>query len=332
MSREDIMAGAFKKRWGAIVAALIIVLGGTTVVNLSGDDDKIPETITYKVDGPDKDLVADDKIVAGGKAPALLDKIEEAPEKFDIGDNLRGLDATPEGQVDAPLATPEWPGCLTRFTPVNFSNRTASIKGFAPHYTGSKNVPGWADMNSLAAFAANPKAQVSWHFLIDAEGHCYYMVPTSKKAWTIGNLNSQTINAEMIGTGSEPTYGDTAGLAKLGAIIRRAAALYHFPVRLGAVSNCVITKPGVITHWMGGACAGGHIDIKPYNIVKVVDQIAGGACGRACDLRKRNSATHRQLKKRNCGPPETTRSEACKFQHRRHAAIHAAAKREGIKL
>ncbi len=317
-----------------IVAILAVIAGGgAAVVTIVPDDPKTPpQIITVKVDGPDKDRKADDPIVAGGEAPEVLEQATEAPEKFDLGDNLRGVDPTPEGEVDAPLAAPNWPGCETRFTPVNFSNRTAAIRGFGLHYTGSRNITGMADMNGLAAYAARPSAGVSWHFLIDAEGHCFYMVPVAKKAWTIGNLNSQTINVEMIGNGGEATYGGAAGLRKLTAVVRRASSIYGFPVRLGAVQGCVITRPGVITHWMGGACAGGHIDIKPYDIAKVVEAMAAPACGRACELRKRNAATHRELRARRCAPADETRSDRCTFLHRRHRAIHAAAKRDGVPL
>lgn len=267
------------KRLLAILA--VLVGGGAVIVTVTSDDNPgapaASPTISFRVDGPDRDRKPDDIVKAGGGAPAVLNQAQAAPEKFDLGDNLRGDDPTSEGTVSGPLAAPEWPGCLTRFTPVNFSSRTAAIRGFALHYTGGGNRPGWADMNGLAAYASSRAAGVSWHFLVDREGHCYYQVPVSKKAWTIGNLNSQTINVETIGNGGEPDYGGTAGFRKVAAIVRRAASIYHFPVRLGAVDgSCNITRPGIITHWMGGACAGGHIDIKPYDIAKVVDQIAGG--------------------------------------------------------
>jgi hypothetical protein len=34
-----------------------------------------------------------------------------------------------------------------------------------------------------------------------------------------------------------------------------------------------VTRTGIITHWMGGPCSGGHIDIRPYDIVKVIAEI-----------------------------------------------------------
>jgi hypothetical protein len=265
-----------KRALAALAALLAVIAGGGILIIDPADDQVAPATITVPVDGPDVDRKADDPIIAGGQAPAVLDAAIDAPEKFDLGDDLRGADNTSEGVIEGPLAAPNWPGCSTRFTPVNFSARTNTIKGFAPHYTGSKNIAGWADMNGLAAYAASRSAGVSWHFLIDREGHCYYQVPVNQKAWTIGNLNSETINAEVIGTGSEPDYAGTAGFAKLAAIIRRAGSIYGFPMRLGAVSNCRFTRSGIITHWMGGACAGGHVDIKPYDIAALARRVASG--------------------------------------------------------
>jgi hypothetical protein len=257
--------------WGLVAVAVIVAL---VFILKPGANNGTPkgETITFKVDGPDPDRKPDDIVKAGGGAAQVLDQAQSKP--LDFGGNLRGKDPTKEGTVSGPLASPEWPGCKTRFTPVNFSSRTAPIRGFALHFTASPNRPGWADMNGLAAFSSSRSAGVSWHFLVDREGHCYYMVPVSKKAWTIGNLNSQTINVETIGTGREPGYGGTAGFRKVAAIVRRAASIYHFPVRLGAVSGCNITRPGVITHWMGGACAGGHVDVRPYDIAGIVRQMA----------------------------------------------------------
>lgn len=308
----------------ALLAALLVVLvgGGTVALVVDPEDEGGADrsTISFNVDGPDEDLKADDTVVAGGQAPDLLNEIQAAPEKFDIGDNLRGQDVTPEGRVDAPLATPEWPGCKTRFTPVNFSNRTASIRGFGFHYTGSRNVPGWADMNSLAAYSSSRSAGVSWHFLIDREGHCYYQVPVSKKAWTIGNLNSETINVEMIGNGSEGNYGGTAGFNKLRAIVRRAGNIYGFPVKLGRVSNCHITNKGIITHWMGGSCAGGHVDIKPFDIAAVAKRMGADPCNLTCQRRTRHAKAHRAFRSRRCGSPP--KSAGCKTLQRQLNALH----------
>ncbi len=289
----------------ALIGLALIALIAASAFALTADDDKPPAPATaliVSVDGPDKDRKADDQIIAGGKARDVLEAAQAAPDKFDLSGGLRGKDSSPEGVIEGPLATPNWPGCQTRFIPNNFSSRRGqTIRGFAVHYTASANIPGFADMNGLTGYASRASAGVSWHFLIDREGHCYYSVPVNQKAWTIGNINGQTINVEMIGRGNEPGYGGAAGIRKLGEIVRRAARLYDFPVRLGAVSNCRITRPGIVTHWMGGSCAGGHADIKPYDIAAVTRQLAAGG---AKPVSSTDRVTCRKLNAwRNAGRP-----------------------------
>ena len=288
-----------------IVAVIVGAIIGATIALTTGDDKPAAPApaLTISVDGPDKDRKADDQIIAGPKARDVLEAAQAAPDKFDLGGGLRGKDSSPEGVIEGPLATPNWPGCQTRFVPNNFSSRRGqTIRGFGVHYTASANIAGYADMNGLTAYSSRPAAGVSWHFLIDREGHCYYNVPVNQKAWTIGNLNGQTINVEMIGRGNEPGYGGVAGLRKLGEVVRRAARIYNFPVRLGAVSNCTVTRPGIVTHWMGGSCAGGHADIKPYDIAAVTRQLAAGG---AKPVTARDRATCRKLNAwRNAGSPK----------------------------
>lgn len=336
------------KVWLPVLVAILAAFGvGLTVEDLDGDNTpdrvviekraKPAVPVAVGVDGADKDTKPDDVIVLDREAREVVQNAQTTPEQFDMAGDLRGKDDTPVGQREGPLATPNVPGCRTRFLPTNFSNRVSTVKGFAVHYTAGLNRPGWSDMDGLTAFASSPSAGVSWHFLIDAEGHCYYSVPLDKKAWTIGNLNSQLVNVEVIGTGKEPSFpAGTPGAQKLGQVARFVGRVYKFPMRLGAVSNCQVTRPGIVTHWMGGACSGGHIDIKPYSISEVAKAIASGGCQAKCQrarsLRGRHDATHRELKSRRCAPPARTRSSRCRLLHSRNRAIHAAAKREGVKL
>lgn len=320
----------------AIVALIAAILGvGTGALVLDGDDRDVTQTTTTPAvvpaavavdstgDGePDKALELD------RPARALVERAADAPEELDLGGGLRGADPTPVAQLDAPLASPSWPGCSTRILPTNWSNRTASVRAIGLHYTASGNLPGLSDMNGLTAYASSSRAGVSWHFLIDAEGHCYYSVPVGKKAWTIGNLNSQTVNIEVIGRGNENAYpASSAGARKLASVVQRIGRLFNVPMRLGAVSNCRVTRSGIITHWMGGSCSGGHHDIKPYDIAAVVRRIAAGGCDAKCQLdrerRARHRSAHAEIKRRNCAPIERTRSARCLFLHRRLAALHA---------
>lgn len=267
-------------RWRAVLAALAVLVGlGITVELTSNDDGNGHKShgITVRIDGPDADTKHDDKLVLGAKGEQVLKAAEAAPEKFDLGDNLRGPDKEPAGVLTGPLASQEWPGCKTAFVRA-FSARTSTVRAIALHYTAGANVTGWGDVDGLTAFSNNVSNGVSWHFGIDREGHCSYNVPTRYKAWTISSLNSQTVNIEGVGRGNEPDYLDGAGFTKLSSVVRRIARIYGIPIRLGATDgHCNVTRTGIITHWMGGSCSGGHIDIRPYSIENVVRRIAADA-------------------------------------------------------
>jgi hypothetical protein len=245
--------------------------------------------------------------------------------------DLRGDDNTPVARQDGPLATPNFPGCATRILPTNWSDRTAAVKAIALHYTAGANRPGLSDMNGLTAFASSPSAGVSWTFLIDAEGHCYYSVPLAKKSWTIGNLNSQTVNIEVIGTGGESTYpASPAGLAKLRAVVRRIAGIYKIPLQLGATDGqCHVTKPGILTHWMGGVCSGGHIDIKATVRARAADPPAPAKLTAAEQRRVDQLQLERKVASRHGGwakvaPSHLANASAAKaWLRRRVAAIQA---------
>jgi hypothetical protein len=339
------------RAWKVWVPALVAALAafGLTVTVTDTNNDNVPEIVikrtkpavpvTVGVAGPkSEDAKPDTVITLDREAREVAQNATQTPERFDMAGDLRGEDSTPVAQYNGPLATPNWPGCSTRILPTNWSNRTDSVKGISLHYTAGANRPGLSDMNGLTGFASSPSAGVSWHFLIDAEGHCYYSVPVDKKSWTIGNLNSQLVNIEVIGVGNEPTYpASPAGAKKLGEVVRRIARVYHIPLRLGATDgHCRMTTTGIITHWQGGPCSGGHIDIKPYDVAKTVQAIASGGCDARCarvrSLKARHKAAHATLRARGCGPEGKTRRKVCIALHATNRAIHRAAEREKIQL
>lgn len=346
-------------RWIKILGVIIATLGitnivvevtddGTTriVIGKSAEDIAIP--VTVAVDGPDRDVKPDTPLVLDREAREVAQNVQDTPDEFDMGGNLRGTDENgPVAEIDGPLATPSFPGCTTRMLPTNWSARTVPISqvdGIGVHYTAGGNRSGLSDMNGLTSYASSPVAGVSWHFLIDAEGHCYYQVPLGSKAWTIGNLNSQTVNIEVIGRGNEPTFpAGSAGQKKLSQVIARLGKKLDIPMRLGAVSNCNVTKSGIITHWMGGTCSGGHHDIRPYNIQTIANRAAvyqrTGGCGKVCQkkrtearLKKLNRANHKSRRDRNCAPLRRTRSSTCRKLHRQHGSIHNRAKKNRVKV
>jgi N-acetyl-anhydromuramyl-L-alanine amidase AmpD len=103
-------------------------------------------------------------------------------------------------------------GCATRFVR-NQSGRG----GIRPqwqvwHYTVSHNVPGWADVNSVVALFDRASSQASSNFVIDAEGHCAYIVPIEAKAWTQAAGNPFSISYEIVDYGNEPAYMGVGGV------------------------------------------------------------------------------------------------------------------------
>jgi hypothetical protein len=264
-------------------AALLAVLATVGITIIATDDGNGGRTVTVhvgakataapaavSVDGPDADTKRDDKLPLNASAKAVYRSAATiAP---DVLGDMRGHDPTQASVVRGPLASQEWPGCKTAFVRA-FSQRTSPIRAIALHYTAGPNITGWGDVDGLTGFSNNTANQVSWHFGIDREGHCAYNVPITQKAWTISGLNSQTVNLEIVGTGHEPDYAGP-GITRVARVVARIGRIEQIPLRLGATDgNCHVTRTGIITHWMGGPCSGGHIDIRPYDIVKVIARI-----------------------------------------------------------
>lgn len=321
------------------VLAAIVASVTVTIALIDGDGDGRPDRVdigitpgavpvpaAVAVDGADRDAEPDRALELGKPAQALYKRAAAAPESLDFGRYLRGPDPTPVAQSDGPLATPNFPGCKTRILPTNWSNRTEAPEAVALHYTAGGNLPGLADMNGLTAFASSPSAGVSWHFLIDAEGNCYYSVPLDKKAWTIAGLNSDTVNIEVVGRGTEPQYpASTAGARKLRQVVRRLARIYDWPLRVGAVESCEVTRPGIITHWQGGPCSGGHSDIKPYQLERVVAYIAQG------DAKPKPVPTVQRQRCRELGRLRQAPGPMTERQKRRASVIKAGLAKHGLR-
>lgn len=304
------------RRYLAALAAALIALGVLIAALLDGGNDPAPPPVT-KVDGADADRKRDDKLPLSPKAEEVVEDQErlDGPGPAGVPDQahpdvapeakgeLRGEDSQPAGVLPEGGGSQGFPGCTTRFVG-SYSARTRAVRAIGLHYTAGPNLPGLADMNGLTAYSN--RNQVSWHFLIDREGHCYYSVPLAGKAWTIGNLNSQTSNIEVVGRGNEGDYAGTAGMRKLAAVVREIGRQQRIPIRLGATDgNCNITRSGIITHWMGGGCSGGHHDIRPYLIEKVIGQIrATGGPTNVLAKGERKSTSRRCYHRRQARNPK----------------------------
>jgi hypothetical protein len=300
------------------VLVLIAAVGLTIIItDDSGPGPTHHRTITIKVDGPDRDTKRDDPLVLTPPAQ----KVAKAPGE-DLLESQRGPDPTPASVIHGPLASQEWPGCRVAFVK-SFSQRTSPIKAIALHFTAGPNIAGSrADLNGLTAFSNNIRNQVSWHFGIDRDGNCDYNVPITQKAWTISGLNSATVNIEVVGTGHDVDYAG-AGFKKVSAVVRRIASIEHIPLRLGATDGqCHVTRSGIITHWMGGPCSGGHVDIKPYEIKTVIARIARDAQPSGLAAAKRSHRiVHAKITKRCRGAAR--HSSACTALFKRNGELHA---------
>jgi hypothetical protein len=334
------------KRAVVAIAALLAVLagGGAVIVTITSDDERVaPATITVPVDGLDAgkkpDRVVEVPAAAVKQAAPTIEDNLNAPPAATSADELAAANqaAAKIAQTQQPLptagATAGFAGCRTSFVRNQSSRRGVRPQLQVLHYTVSPNRPGWSDVDAVVALFNRSSSQASSHFVIDTEGHCAYIVPIEQKSWTEAAGNPFSVSYEIIATGKEPQYLTAPGLNKLRQVMLEVAKRTGIPMRAGAVSGCTPTRTGIVQHKDFGICGGGHVDIAPFDARKVIaDVTAGAGCSRACDLRKRNAATHAELKRRRCAPPERTRSDRCRFLHRRHAALHAAATREHVKL
>lgn len=345
----------------APILAVIAAAVGVTFISIDDNGDGKPDrvSVTVKVDtldkSPDKDKTIIVPKAAVEQAEKSLSGEINPPGPLDQHDadhtDLR--DETPEGAPASVLenntekiqenrettaalptagATGGFVGCRTQFV-VNQSSR----RGVRPtvqvlHYTVSPNRPGWSDVNAITSFFNQSRTQASSHFIIDSEGHCAYIVPIESKAWANAGGNAYSVQYEVINSGSERVFMASAGYAKLRSVMLEVSRRTGIPMRQGKITGCAPSRSGNVQHADGGVCWGGHHDIGPFSLAAVLSHVQTSSCNRACDVRRRNSATHRSLRNRRCADSKTTRSEACKTLHRRHAALHKIAKVENIKL
>lgn len=349
----------------AIVAVAVAIATAAGYVVTDDDDGKVvvksvpaapPATA---IDGPDRDTKRDDALPLAPAAQAELERGATATDRpgdthRELADPLREYDdpsTSAPGVLQGPLAAQEFPGCRTRFVR-NFSSRNgATPRIIVWHQTVSRDRPGRADQDGLTALANSPRSSVSWHLLIGGrDGLCTFNVPLHMKAWTQANANPFSLGIEVQAFGDEPSYVSGPGKARLLAVTRELGRRYSIPMRRGLVQNCRPVRSGIVEHYDLGVCGGGHVDVAStrwqrnpsgpelagWNVSPLIAELAGPPCSAVCrrarDLRARNRATHAELRRRRCAPADETRSARCAFLHRRDRAIHAAAKRESVRL
>lgn len=261
------------------VLAAIAIIGTLTgphgkrfvTVHVGGPHGTPAKTITVPaaaVEQAKKSEVADhqgakDETPAG--APRSV--IEAAREQQD---KLAASDQLP---IVAPDAAPQQRGCVTRLVGNYSTRRGVRPRIFVLHYTVSSNRPGWSDVNAVVSLFDTPAFAASSNYVMDGEGNCSYIVRESDKAWTQAAMNPVAISVEVINTGHESVYIAPAGLKKLAMVISDSLKRWQIPLQLGAVSGGVVTRAGVVDHGMLGVAGGGHHDISPFSVTKVINAV-----------------------------------------------------------
>jgi hypothetical protein len=269
----------------AVIGALIVAaLASAGVIQITDNSAPAPAptatpAATVQLGGPgDATIPAPAPAAAKSAAIGLAD---HAGARYDAAlppavarahetglDRLARADQLP---ITLPDAAPTVPGCRSEFVR-NFSSRG----GVAPHelvahYTVSRNIPGWGDVNAVVHEFDTPAFAASSDFVIDGEGHCAYIVRDTDKAWTQASANPFSVSIEFIAMGDEGSL-PPAALAKGGRVFALEARKWHIPVQLGKVVNCLPVVPGVVDHAMLGLCGGGHHDLRPLNGTHVPPQ------------------------------------------------------------
>ena len=294
------------------------------------DQDKTVEVPTEAIEEAEEGLT--------GEAASDIPSVSEASadhtglvDETPVGVPPEVIEANVEAQIENRATTEALPtagasggvpGCVTSFVRNQSSRRGVRPTVQVLHYTVSPNRPGRSDVNGITAYFNRSSSQASSHFVIDAEGNCNYIVPIEAKAWTQGGGNPYAVSYEIIATGRESNYLQSAGYAKLKSVMKWVNGKTKIPLRTGKISGCSPTRSGIVQHAHGGTCWGGHHDIGPFNFSEVVKKVAAPTCNTACQRNHRHKATHNELQRRRCGDPQTTRSERCKTLHRRNAALH----------
>lgn len=262
----------------SILAALIAVLATVVAIAVSSSDSGhgAPVVTAQAKNGPTVEVPKPvyDQATKGdlGHHENLRDESMATPQNLKHND-AKASPLTPRIEGAVPLASPNQAGCLTRQISRNFSYRT----GVRPtiiviHYTVSRNVFGWNDVNAIFVWFSNSAASASSNFVVDGEGHCIYLVPEAYKAWAQAGLNSATAcSIETIDMGDEARLLSTAaGEKQMGRMVRDCAKRWHIPLRRGSTSGCNVTRSGVVDHKQLGLCGGGHHDIGKFSVKHVI--------------------------------------------------------------
>ncbi len=275
----------------AAAALICVLIAGLLTTALTLHQDQAPPppaagTLVVPVDGLDPGTTPDHVIqvpraTVDATAPLLEDTDTRTEHPAGVSpEDLERARRAARAQNLPPLATAGatagFQGCRTSFVRNQSSRRGVRPTEQTLHYTVSPNTPGWRDVDAVNALFDRTSSQASSNFIIDAEGHCAYIVPIEAKAWTQAAGNPYSVSYEIIATGREARYLAPAGLARLRSVIREVSRRTSIPMRRGHVNACTPTRSGIIQHKDWGLCGGGHVDITPFQIDDIVRQLVAG--------------------------------------------------------
>jgi hypothetical protein len=161
----------------------------------------------------------------------------------------------------------------------NYSSRGGSAVRLIVLHTAQ----GATTYQSLGSYFANPASQVSSHVGIDDTANTVgEYVARSGKAWTAGNANPYSIQAELCAFAEwDPATWNThpTMLSNTAAWVAEEAAAYGIPiVKLSAAQAQDGHSRGVCQHVDLGAAGGGHWDCGPnFPIDNVIAMAKGQA-------------------------------------------------------
>ena len=268
-----------------------------------------------KASGVDDHAGARDESPTGVTGPDLLPALQQQ-------DRLAARDQLP---TLAPDAAPQIPGCRSYFVRNYSSRHGIAPRLFVLHYTVSPNRPGWSDVNAIVNLFDRSSFAASSTFVLDAEGHCAYIVRLTDKPWTQATFNPVSVSVEVINTGSEPRYLGPAGRAKLAYIINYVHARFPIPLRRGDTSGGTVTRPGIVDHASLGSYGGNHSDIGKFSVTSVIKDARRlhyrrSASARRCrelasirrDIRTHTSTAVQRDRARRLKPLLGARAAACR--------------------
>lgn len=341
-----------------VLLAIGIVGGAALFGGDSSSPSSSPETKTVTLGGPGhekivltppaqaivKDAKKDDALPAAQDGPGVTENDLNVPPP-DPAIVRQSQDLQPPGQPEIPAnagqgAAASVPGCTTKLVRNYSSRRGAPVLLGVIHWTGSRPTPGSAASGlAIVSWFDQGAAQASSSEITDQDGRCWLVVPEALKPWTQANYNLWSVSVEIVNQGVQPLFQKPVARNAVLRLMRGWHARWKIPYRRGLVtqSGCRVVRSGFLAHRDLGSCGGGHPDVGTYDLDRLIrDAAAGSGCGAKCrrsqDLKTRLSATVKELRRRNCAPPASTRSDRCKTLHRRRAAIHAAAKAAGVRL